>query len=71
MVRFLYLIYLVEWKKSHRGKGFKGCYPVCFDEWYNIEFQDMVKNPGDYRNCWYHGIIEHYHEKRSRYYGEE
>lgn len=63
--RVLYLIYLIEWKISHRNKRFKGCYPVCFNEWKNCELQDMIKNPGNYKNNWYYFIIDSIREKKS------
>lgn len=46
--RILYLLYLYSWRKSHRGKGFKGCTPACYEEWYSCELEDMLSHP-----CWY------------------
>lgn len=63
--RILYLIYLIEWKLSHRGKGFKGCHPVCFDEWKDCELKDMIQNPGNYKNNWYYFIIDSIRERKS------
>lgn len=32
-----YLDYLTEWAEDHRGAGYYGCSPVCFDEWLDNE----------------------------------
>lgn len=65
-MRILYLAYLVDWKKNHKGKAFKNMVPACFNEWKNCEFRDMLNHPE-----WYTGKItsfclEHERERRSR-----
>ena len=65
-LRILYLIYLIEWKLSHLGKAFKGCTPVCFNEWCDCELKEMLDNPEWYSNKWYYPLIEDLREKRSR-----
>ena len=64
--KILYLIYLIEWKFSHRGKGFKRYNPVCFNEWKDCELKDMLKYPDNYKNNWYSFIIDSLREKRSK-----
>ena len=61
----LYLIYLIEWKLSHRGKGFKGCIPACFDEWCDCELREMMDEPEWYQGLWYYPLVEHLREKES------
>lgn len=61
----LYIIYLIEWKLSHKGKGFKGCTPACFDEWCDCELREMMDNPSWYEGLWYYPLVEYLREKRS------
>ena len=63
--RILYIIYLIEWKMSHSGKGFKGCAPVCFEEWCNCELKEMKTNPLLYNKLWYYPLVEYLRKKES------
>lgn len=66
MEHILYLIYLVSWKQTHRGKAFKGCKPVCFNEWHDCELQEMIRHPEWYKPCWYGFIVNSIRERRTR-----
>lgn len=66
MKRILYWIYLFEWHISHNGPGFKGCSPVCYNEWIDYEFRDMINNPEYYETKWYYFMIDYIREKRSK-----
>lgn len=58
MKRILYLIYLVNWYNYHKGPGFKGCTPACYNEWQDCELQDMIEHPEWYKPCWYYFMIK-------------
>lgn len=66
--RIMYIEYLIGWKISHRGKAFKGCTPVCFDEWEMCEFEEMVVHQEDYPNLTplQKYVVEREQERRSR-----
>lgn len=36
---FKYLEYLKDWANSHNEMGDYGMSPICFDEWYDNEYQ--------------------------------
>lgn len=63
--RLLYIIYLIEWKSSHRGKEFKGCTPACFDEWCDCELREMMDEPDWYKGLWYYPLVEYLREQKS------
>lgn len=65
--RILYLFYLSSWFGSHKGKGFRGCKPACFAEWYDCELREMVTHPDWYNQAPFLGyLVECVREKRSR-----
>lgn len=66
MKRLMYLNYLINWKLSHRGKAFKGCCPVCYDEWCDCELAEMIHYPEEYPNHWYTWYIRKCHEEKAR-----
>lgn len=35
----LYRCYIVRWHIDHFGPLYQGMCPVCFDEWFNVEYQ--------------------------------
>lgn len=65
IMRILYWIYLIEWRKSHKGPGFKGCTPACYEEWQDCELRDMLKHPDWYKGNWYFFMIEYLREKET------
>jgi hypothetical protein len=56
--RILYIIYLFEWRSSHRSFVFKGCTPVCYKEWQDCELNDMLKHPEWYEKNWYYPLVK-------------
>lgn len=66
-IRILYLAYLISWKRTHKGKAFKGCTPACFEEWQDCELKEMCRHPE-----WYNGshfityVLDKERERRSR-----
>lgn len=57
--RLLYFIYLIEWKIGHKDKAFKGCSPVCFNEWCDCELYDMMQYPQYYDDLWYYPLVNY------------
>lgn len=64
--KILYIIYLIEWKTFHKGIEFKNCKPACYNEWYYIEYRDMLDNSEKYKNNWYYFIINYLKEIKSK-----
>lgn len=65
--RILYLLYLHSWKKTHRGRGFRGCAPACYAEWCDHELKEMITHPDWYSQAPFIGfLVESIREKRSR-----
>lgn len=64
--KILYLIYFIEWKLSHRGRGFKGCTPAYFAEWCICELQEMLDKPEWYDDLWYYPLVEYLREECSK-----
>lgn len=65
--RILYLFYLSSWMRSHRGKGFRGCSPACYAEWYTHELKEMTTHPEWYTHSpFFSFLVESVREKRAR-----
>lgn len=65
ITRILYLIYLIEWRISHKGPGFKGCIPVCYEEWQDCELREMMDKHEWYEDNWYYFMVKYLREKES------
>ena len=49
--RILYVFYLFTWYRKHNGKAYKGCKPVCFNEWCDCELREMQNFPEWYTHA--------------------
>ena len=39
-----YIAYLITWAIEHKDDAFRGMSPVCFDEWYDNEYQEEYED---------------------------
>lgn len=65
--RILYLFYWHSWKKTHHGKGFKGCTPACYAEWQDNELEEMIAHPDWYAHApFINFLVESIRKKREK-----